>query len=102
MPFGMSTPFALWLKNPCTRPPRVGQYVVGRPNVGKGGRMASGPFANILRQVRSLALSEDAARQEDARLLDRFLAQRDEAAFEALVRRHGPMVTGVCRRWLPD
>jgi RNA polymerase sigma factor (sigma-70 family) len=64
--------------------------------------MASGPFANILRQVRTLALSEDAARQEDARLLDRFLAQRDEAAFEAIVRRHGPMVLGVCRRLLPD
>jgi RNA polymerase sigma factor (sigma-70 family) len=64
--------------------------------------MASGPFATILRQIRGLALSEDAARQEDARLLDRFLGQRDEAAFEALVRRHGPMVLGVCRRLLPD
>jgi RNA polymerase sigma factor (sigma-70 family) len=64
--------------------------------------MGSGPFANILRQVRTLALSEDAARQEDARLLGRFLDQRDEAAFEALLRRHGPMVLGVCRRLLPD
>jgi RNA polymerase sigma factor (sigma-70 family) len=34
----------------------------------------------------------------DAQLLDGFLATRDEAAFEALVRRHGPMVLGVCRR----
>src|SRR5258708_1580519 len=64
--------------------------------------MASGPFANILRQVRTFALTEDAARQEDARLLDRFLSQHDEAAFEAIVRRHGPMVLGVCRRLLPD
>jgi RNA polymerase sigma factor (sigma-70 family) len=37
-------------------------------------------------------------RLHDAELLDGFLSQRDEAAFEALVRRHGPMVLGVCRR----
>src|SRR5262245_8785300 len=34
----------------------------------------------------------------DAQLLDRFVAARDEAAFAALVDRHGPMVLGVCRR----
>src|SRR5207253_6439186 len=32
--------------------------------------------------------------------LERFLTLREEVAFEALVRRHGPMVLGVCRRVL--
>jgi RNA polymerase sigma factor (sigma-70 family) len=38
----------------------------------------------------------------DGQLLDYYVAQRDEAAFTALVRRHGPMVLGVCQRLLHD
>ncbi len=38
----------------------------------------------------------------DARLVECFRDHRDEVAFEALVRRHGPMVMGVCARILHD
>jgi RNA polymerase sigma factor (sigma-70 family) len=36
----------------------------------------------------------------DRQLLERFVRHRDETAFAALVRRHGQMVLGVCRRTL--
>jgi DNA-directed RNA polymerase specialized sigma24 family protein len=36
----------------------------------------------------------------DAELLAAFLSRRDETAFAEIVRRHGPMVLGVCRRGL--
>jgi RNA polymerase sigma factor (sigma-70 family) len=39
---------------------------------------------------------------EDDRLLKRFVVERDEVAFAALVARHGRMVLGVCRRILHD
>jgi RNA polymerase sigma factor (sigma-70 family) len=42
---------------------------------------------------------EDEGMGDDA-LLARFVARRDEAAFAALVQRHGPMVLAVCRRVL--
>lgn len=38
----------------------------------------------------------------EAGLLDRFVAQRDERAFALLVARLGPLVLGVCRRMLTD
>ena len=42
------------------------------------------------------------AADSDRCLLARFTSRRDEAAFAALVSRHGPMVLGVCRRVLGD
>jgi RNA polymerase sigma factor (sigma-70 family) len=38
----------------------------------------------------------------DRELLDRFILLHEEAAFEALLKRHGPLVLGVCRRILHD
>jgi RNA polymerase sigma factor (sigma-70 family) len=43
-----------------------------------------------------------AAVPSDRELVRRFAAAADEAAFAALVRRHGPMVLGVCRRLLQN
>src|SRR5216684_2222387 len=38
--------------------------------------------------------------RDDRQLLEAFLDGREEAAFAELLRRHGPLVLGVCRRLL--
>jgi RNA polymerase sigma factor (sigma-70 family) len=38
----------------------------------------------------------------DGQLLKDFIAENDESAFTALVKRHGPMVMGLCRRVLGE
>jgi RNA polymerase sigma factor (sigma-70 family) len=60
--------------------------------------MSPGP-QRWLRHVREL-LEPSAPEQSDAALLARFARSRDEAAFAALVDRHGGMVLGVCQRVL--
>jgi RNA polymerase sigma factor (sigma-70 family) len=55
---------------------------------------------NVIRHLRRAALLRDGGGLADEQLLECFLAQRDNCAFEALLRRHGPMVLGVCRRVL--
>ena len=64
--------------------------------------MAKESIQAVIHHIRGLVVAQDTAGLGDSALLERFLTQRDEAAFEALVRRHGPMVLGVCRRILPD
>jgi RNA polymerase sigma factor (sigma-70 family) len=62
--------------------------------------MVSGQLHTVLRQLRQLTSRQEAGGLTDAQLLERFAARRDQAAFEVLVWRHGPMVLGVCRRVL--
>jgi RNA polymerase sigma factor (sigma-70 family) len=59
-------------------------------------------FGNVVRDLRRLVRAPAAADPEDCQLLERFVRERDEAAFTTLVQRHGPMVLGVCRRLLHD
>jgi RNA polymerase sigma factor (sigma-70 family) len=61
---------------------------------------AAGRTNGVLDMLQRLAPRKGLAEHGDAELLGRFLAEGDAAAFEALVRRHGPMVLGVCRRVL--
>jgi RNA polymerase sigma factor (sigma-70 family) len=55
---------------------------------------------SVMRQVCRIALLSDDGELTDGQLLQRFLDQRDEAAFELLLRRHGPLILSVCRRML--
>lgn len=64
--------------------------------------MTYGPLTDVLRYIRRIALRAEAADLDDGTLLQRFLEHREEAAFEALLRRHGPMVLRVCQRLLRD
>ena len=57
---------------------------------------------SLIQALRRAALRREGSGLTDADLLDAFVARREEAAFEALLRRHGPMVWGVCRRILQN
>jgi RNA polymerase sigma factor (sigma-70 family) len=66
--------------------------------------MAKGQ-TGVLRQLGGLFTTGSLAGVTDHQLLERFIGRRDdlaEAAFAALVARHGPMVLRVCRSILVD
>lgn len=64
--------------------------------------MNSRILSNLVERLRGRSLPPSSKLLTDAELLLRFERQRDDAAFELLLRRHGPMVLNLCRRVLGD
>ncbi len=64
--------------------------------------MASASRVGLYQQIDRLYRDGTLAGLGDGQLLERYLAVGDEAAFEAIVNLHGPMVLGLCRRFLRD
>lgn len=62
--------------------------------------MATGPLTKLVKNLRAITLRSDGVGLSDTDLLELFVRRRDEDAFAAIVKRHGPMVMGVCRRVL--
>ena len=54
----------------------------------------------VVRHLRMLAPSAEKVETSDQELLERFVRRHDQAAFAALLRQHGPMIHGLCRRLL--
>src|SRR5579871_4530002 len=62
--------------------------------------MATSQLNGVIQHLRNAVLLRDGAGLTDGQLLEDYISLRDEGAFAALVRRHSPMVWGVCRRVL--
>jgi RNA polymerase sigma factor (sigma-70 family) len=71
----------------------------GENDRGKGERQVIGWLWGVSRRLEREALRQGVT---DGELLGAFVSGGDEAAFEELLRRHGPIVLGVCRRVLGD
>jgi RNA polymerase sigma factor (sigma-70 family) len=63
-------------------------------------RMTARQLDRIVKRLCQAARRGICIEQGDGELLERFVTLGEEAAFEELLRRHGPMVLGVCRRIL--
>jgi RNA polymerase sigma factor (sigma-70 family) len=65
--------------------------------------MSNRTLGSFIRKMGGTLVASGDAGLSDSQLLERIRTRTDDAAaFEALVRRHGPMVLGVCRRLLSE
>lgn len=64
--------------------------------------MAKATTSLVLQNIRRLVQNPAATLLSDRQLLERLVTEGEEAAFETLVQRHGPMVQRVCRRVVGD
>ncbi len=62
--------------------------------------MSGRSLQGLLRHLHHISRPDVRGELTDAELLERFVASGDEAAYEVLLWRHGPLVLGVCRRIL--
>src|SRR5262245_59996401 len=79
--------------------PELGKCM-GRTRVPGAITMATRGLGTVLQHLRGSLTCPESATRPDGELLERFISQRDEGASTVLLRRHGPMVLGVCRRVL--
>jgi hypothetical protein len=62
--------------------------------------VAQGTLAEFLHRLRRAGALRGESGESDGVLLERFVTAREEAAFAAIVQRHGPLVLSVCRQLL--
>jgi RNA polymerase sigma factor (sigma-70 family) len=62
--------------------------------------MSDAQMGAVVKYLRDLVRPPGSAEPADYQLLERFITHREEAAFTALMVRHGPMVHGLCQRLL--
>ena len=64
--------------------------------------MDNGRLGHVVWHLAQLVGGPTSSGVSDGQLLERFAVAGEEAAFDAIMRRHGRMVLGVCRRVLPN
>src|SRR5215467_11037275 len=81
----------------CTTRPLARLYCSGETQ--RGPFMGDGQLRPLINRLMH-TVGRDGGQLSDAQLVERFVLTRDEAAFESLLWRHGPMVLALCRRLL--